>query len=143
MKNLSFAILFISLFVVSCKKDENTNTTSIPQPVNDVIYFPPTSSSVWDTTSPASLNWNITDLNNLYPYLQSKNTKAFIILKNGKIVVEKYFGSFNSDSLWYWASAGKTMTSFLVGIAQQEGIININNKTSQYLGRGWTSAPLL
>ena len=35
------------------------------------------------------------------------------------------------------------MTAFLVGIAQQEGIININNKTSQYLGRGWTSEPLL
>lgn len=143
MKNLTFIIIFVSLFIFSCKKAENTNTAPQPQPVNDVMYFPPTSSSVWDSTSPASLNWNITELNNLYPYLQSKNTKAFIILKNGKIVVEKYFGSFTSDSLWYWASAGKTMTAFLVGIAQQEGIININNKTSQYLGRGWTSAPLL
>jgi CubicO group peptidase (beta-lactamase class C family) len=143
MKNLTFVIIFVSSFIFSCKKDENTNTVSPPLPVNDVVYFPPTSSTVWDSVSPASLNWNITELNNLYPYLQSKNTKAFIILKNGKIVVEKYFGSFTSDSLWYWASAGKTMTAFLVGIAQQEGIININNKTSQYLGRGWTSAPLL
>jgi len=143
MKNLTFVIIFVSSFIFSCKKDENTNTVSPPLPVNDVVYFPPTSSTVWDSISPASLNWNTTELNNLYPYLQSKNTKAFIVLKNGKIVVEKYFGSFTSDSLWYWASAGKTMTAFLVGIAQQEGIININNKTSQYLGRGWTSAPLL
>lgn len=141
MKNLSFVFLFVSSVLLSCKKDENTVTPI--QPVNEAVYFPPTSSSLWDTTSPASLNWNTTELNNLYPYLQSKNTKAFIILKNGKIVVEKYFGSFTSDSLWYWASAGKTMTAFLVGIAQQDGIININNKTSQYLGRGWTSAPLL
>lgn len=143
MKNLTFVIIFISSFIFSCKKDENTNTVSPPLPVNDVVYFPPTSSTVWDSISPSSLNWNTTELNNLYPYLQSKNTKAFIVLKNGKIVIEKYFGSFTSDSLWYWASAGKTMTAFLVGIAQQEGIININNKTSQYLGRGWTSAPLL
>lgn len=141
MKNLSFVILFVSSVLISCKKEGNT--ISPTQPVNDVIYFPPTSSNVWDTTSPSSLKWNTTELNNLYPYLQSKNTKAFIILKNGKIVVEKYFGSFTSDSLWYWASAGKTMTAFLVGIAQQDGIININNKTSQYLGTGWTSAPLL
>jgi CubicO group peptidase (beta-lactamase class C family) len=34
------------------------------------------------------------------------------------------------------------MTAFLVGIAQQEGLLNINNKTSQYLGTGWTSLPL-
>lgn len=34
------------------------------------------------------------------------------------------------------------MTSFLVGIAQNEGILNINNKTSTYLGTGWTSLPL-
>lgn len=63
------------------------------------------------------------------------------MLKDGKIVIEKYFGSFTVDSNWYWASAGKTMTALLVGIAQQEGLLNINNKTSQYLGNGWTSLP--
>ena len=35
------------------------------------------------------------------------------------------------------------MTAFLVGIAQQEGLLNINNRSSQYLGTGWTSAPLV
>jgi CubicO group peptidase (beta-lactamase class C family) len=29
----------------------------------------------------------------------------------------------------------------LVGIAQQEGLLNISNKTSQYLGNGWTGMP--
>ncbi|MBP9740718.1 MAG: serine hydrolase, partial [Chitinophagaceae bacterium] len=59
-----------------------------------------------------------------------------------KIVLEKYFGTFTVDSNWYWASAGKTITGMLVGIAQQEGLLNINNKTSQYLGTGWTSLPI-
>jgi CubicO group peptidase (beta-lactamase class C family) len=27
-------------------------------------------------------------------------------------------------------------------VAQQKGFININNQVSQYLGTGWTSAPL-
>lgn len=143
MERIFKQIIFVFLITIlySCKKS-NPTVSTIPSS-QDLIYFPPVGSAVWDTTNPASLNWNVNELNNLYPYLQSKNTKAFLILKNGKIVVEKYFGSFTSDSLWYWASAGKTMTAFLVGIAQQEGIININNKTSQYLGRGWTSAPLL
>ena len=34
------------------------------------------------------------------------------------------------------------MTATLVGIAQKEGLLNINNKSSQYLGTGWTSLPL-
>ncbi len=106
------------------------------------MYFPPVGSSDWQTTSPSTLGWNETNLNNLYSYLESKDTKAFIILKSGKIVSEKYFGTFTADSLWYWASAGKTMTAFLVGIAQQEGFINIDNRSSQYLGTGWTSEPL-
>ncbi len=106
------------------------------------MYFPPTSGTEWQTTTAASLGWNEDITPDLYTYLQSKGTKGFIVLKNGKIVIEKYFGTFTADSNWYWASAGKTATAFLVGIAQQEGIININNKTSQYLGTGWTSLPL-
>src|SRR5690606_4649220 len=72
-------------------------------------------------------------------YLESKNTKSFIVLKDGKIVIEKYFGTFTQDSLWYWASAGKTLTAFMVGIAQQENYLSINDTTSKYLGQGWTN----
>jgi len=140
MKTISnFIAILLLLIITSCNKQ---SSSSQPNPVDESMYFPPISGSEWQTTSPSSLGWNETELNNLYPYLQSKNTKAFIILKNGKIVAEKYFGTFTADSLWYWASAGKTMTGFLVGIAQQEGLININNRTSQYLGTGWTSAPI-
>jgi len=78
----------------------------------------------------------------LYNYLQTKNTKSFILLKDGKRVLEKYFGTYTKDSLWYWASTSKSLASFITGIAQQKGYININTKVSQYLGTGWTSAPL-
>ena len=65
-----------------------------------------------------------------------------MILVNGKIVMENYFDGHTQNSLWYWASAGKTLTASVVGIAQQDGLINTNNKVSNYLGSGWTSAPL-
>ncbi len=81
-------------------------------------YFPPLSSSAtWDTISPASLGWCANEIDTLYNFLQQEDTKGFIVLKDGKIVLEKYFGTFTKDSLWYWASAGKTITSFLVGKA--------------------------
>jgi CubicO group peptidase (beta-lactamase class C family) len=133
-------ILFLvtSFFFFSCKKGGDNN----PAPAPETMYFPPVSGTEWQTTSASSLGWNQNLLNDLYTYLQQKNTKGFIILKNGRIVAEHYFGSFTADSNWYWASAGKTMTAFLVGIAQQEGYININNRSSQYLGTGWTSLPI-
>lgn len=140
-KLLPVFLLTIVLFS-SCKDEETPTPDPVPVPVPETLYFPPVSGTEWQTTTAASLGWNTTELNNLYTYLQSKNTKAFIILKNGKIVAERYFGTFTADSNWYWASAGKTITAMLVGIAQQEGLLNINNKTSQYLGTGWTSLPL-
>jgi CubicO group peptidase (beta-lactamase class C family) len=103
------------------------------------LYFPPLTGNVWQTQSPQSLGWKDSEIPILYDFLEQTNTKAFIVLKDGKIVLEKYFGTFTQDSLWYWASAGKTATSFLVGMAQAEGKLSIKDKTSKYLGKGWTS----
>jgi CubicO group peptidase (beta-lactamase class C family) len=105
------------------------------------LYFPPTTGTTWETITPQSLNWCANRVDSLYNFLGSRDTKAFIVLKNGRIVLEKYYGTFTQDSAWYWASAGKTMTAFLAGIAQQDGLINITDTTSKYMGVGWTSLP--
>ncbi|MDX1903618.1 MAG: serine hydrolase [Thermonemataceae bacterium] len=102
-------------------------------------YFPPTDTDAWETTSPESLNWCNDSLSVLKNYLNEQNSKAFLVLKDGKIVVEWYFDTFTADSVWYWASAGKTITSLLVGKAQEQGLLSINDKSSDYLGVGWTS----
>ena len=125
------------LAFTACKKERNDSDTKT------TMYFPPVGSKEWETTTTSSLGWNETALNELNTYLEAKHTKAFLILKNGRLVTEKYFGAFHAESNWYWASAGKTATAMLVGIAQQEGLLQINHKTSQYLGAGWTSAPPL
>lgn len=130
---LSFSLLFSA-----CDKSD-PSANNIPEAP---LYFPPLSGTEWNPISTDSLGWSASGLDSLYDYLELKNSKAFIILKNGRLAVEKYFGSFTRDSLWYWASAGKTMTAMLVGIAQQEGLLNINDRTSDYLGTGWTSMPL-
>jgi CubicO group peptidase (beta-lactamase class C family) len=105
------------------------------------LYFPPISGDDWEILSLHSQGWDSTKIDNLYGFLQDNNTKAFLVLKNGKIIIEKYFDTFTKDSLWYWASAGKTITSLLVGLAQQEGFLSIDDSTSKFLGNGWTSAP--
>jgi CubicO group peptidase (beta-lactamase class C family) len=102
-------------------------------------YFPPIVGNTWETVDPAALGWCTDQLPALNSFLQQSNTKAFIVLKDGRIAIEQYFGTFTQDSLWYWASAGKSLTAFLVGKAQEEGFLDINAPSSTYLGEGWTS----
>lgn len=136
-------ILLISIFIVfSCSK-ETIIEEEIINENSDKMYFPPINSDAWETESISKLGWNENQLNPLLTFLEEKNTKSFIILYNGKIVVEKYFNNHNSNSVWYWASAGKTLTSTVVGIAQDENLLQISNKVSDYLGNGWTTAPLV
>ncbi|HWB61862.1 MAG TPA: serine hydrolase [Chitinophagales bacterium] len=103
------------------------------------FYFPPTSGTAWDTMAPSDLGWCQPRIDSLYNYLQATHASGFIILKDGKIVLEKYFGTFTQDSIHQWASAGKSLTSTLTCIAQQRGLFHINDTVSNILGDGWTS----
>ncbi len=137
MKTYLLAVSLLFSVFFSCKKKVEEPD---PNPPAGDLYFPPVAGDTWEATSVASLGWNQHAVTELYNYLDQKNTRAFILLKDGRIVLEKYYGSFTATSNWYWASAGKTVTALLVGIAQQEGKLKLSDKTSQYLGTGWTSA---
>jgi CubicO group peptidase (beta-lactamase class C family) len=134
----SILLLIFALFCINCSSD-----TTEPAPAQtETIYFPPLSGTTWETKSIESLGWKQSAVQPLLDYLELKHSKGFIILVNGRIVMENYFNGHDSNANWYWASAGKTLTATMTGIAQQENRININNKVSQYIGTGWTSAPL-
>lgn len=141
-KTLPF-LLVLSVFLINCSSDDSSDDSSIDQSiVAEAMYFPPSNSDTWETKTLSSLNWHQDKVQDLLSYLELKHSKSFMILQNGKIVMEYYFNGHTSTTPWYWASAGKTLTSTVTGIAEQEGFLNINNKVSQYLATGWTSAPL-
>lgn len=103
------------------------------------LYFPPASNDAWERIAPSQLGWCQDKVDSLVTYAGRSDTKALIILKDGKIAFERYFGTFTKDSAWYWASAGKTVTSVLVGIAQRDGLMDITKPSTTYLGSGWSS----
>ncbi|HMK05203.1 MAG TPA: serine hydrolase [Ferruginibacter sp.] len=135
-----FATALLSVILFSCNKDGSLNTPAAPSPTS--MYFPPTGSDDWEMATPQSLGWDVTKLNEAIAYAGTKNTYGLIILYKGRMVTENYWNNWNKNTVYYIASAGKSVTAFLAGIAQQEGQLSINNKTSTYLGNGWTSAPL-
>jgi CubicO group peptidase (beta-lactamase class C family) len=140
MKQQQFIILLLLALLSFCKEKEE------PQPPGNPVYFPPFSGDEWEIVEPDALGWNRNAIADLYNMLDQNGTRAFIVLVDGKILLEKYFGKrlignqdFDRNSLWYWASAGKTLTAALVGIAKEQGRLDINRPSSTYLGAGWTS----
>jgi CubicO group peptidase (beta-lactamase class C family) len=134
MKKITLFLLALILFL-SCSSNENL--------ISEEMYFPPTDgSTTWETKTISSLGWNQSAVQPLLDYLELKNSKSFILLVNGKIVLENYFNGHSASTNWYWASAGKTLTSTMTGIAEQEGFLNLDSRVSNYIGVGWTSETL-
>ncbi len=106
---------------------------------NQGLYFPPLTGPEWETESPEAVGWCTNAIDPLYSLLAEEKSKAFLVLYNRRIILEKYFGSFTRDSLWYWASAGKTLTAFLTGMAVEDGELALHEPSAKYLGKGWTS----
>ena len=137
MKHFTLSLLLLVL-VSSCSKNGDAVQPSLPES----MYFPSNSSSTWETKSLSSLGWNQAAVQPLKDFLIQKHTKSFIILINGRIVMEEYFNGQTATGTWEWNSAGKTLVASITGIAQQEGLLNISSKVSDYLGTEWTSMPL-
>lgn len=127
-----------AVFYSSCAEGQNPN-------ISNSLYFPPNSGD-WERKPVDELPWDREKLADFLAWLPTQDTRAFLILKDGKIVVEEYWGakltglgSMDENSYWYWASAGKTLTAALIGIAETEKILSIEDRTQKYLGAGWTS----
>ena len=129
--------LVLGVFLASCDKDDDTST---PDPVSS-LYFPSIAGTNWETVSPSELAWDESTITPLREFLSEMNTKAFIILVDGRIVMEEYFDGHTVTDTWEWNSAGKTLVGTTTGLAQEDGFLNIDAPVSQYLGEGWTNMP--
>lgn len=137
MKNW-IALLFSALALTACSKDD-----APASPIRDAdFYFPPLQGTTWETTTPSEQGWNESAIAPLRDYLAETNTRAFLILVNGRIAMEEYFNGHTPTSAWEWNSAGKTLVSAATGLAIQDNLVDINSPASAYLGEGWTNMPL-
>ncbi len=146
----------IFLYLIGCSGTEkNNDDTSVHTNQADTgedtaqtniesteMFFPENNDSEWETVEPIDVfpAWDEDAEAALLHFLEERRTKSFMILHNGYIVSEHYFNGHDKDSEWNWESAGKALTSVMVGIAQQEGFFDIHEPVSTYLGTGWTSA---
>ena len=86
MKTSIIFFLIAALFL-NCGSDDDQSMDS----PDETMYFPPNGSETWETTSFSELDWNESEMPALLAFLEEKNTKGFMILVNGRIVMENYF----------------------------------------------------
>lgn len=90
----------------------------------------------------------------LLDYLQAQNTTGFLVIQNGKTLVEKnwpaptaptfapfvYERTADGALLEDVASQQKSFVSVLVAIAIDKGLIDVDKPVNAYLGAGWSKA---
>ena len=115
---MKYLIALMATCLLSCSSENGDPQPDPQQPTS--LYFPPNGSNAWEASSLGSLGWNTLKAEELKTFLANNGTRAFILLKDGKIVMEHYWGNnltntapFDQSKLWYWASAGKTLSAFL------------------------------
>ncbi|MEM8488649.1 MAG: serine hydrolase [Bacteroidota bacterium] len=90
--------------------------------------LPPTSQAVdgWTMAAPDEAGFNPALIAETITFIEEDEHADFsslVVARNGALVVEQYFNGHGPDSLRDMRSAGKSITSALVGIAIEEGFL--------------------
>lgn len=141
LKPVLFIYACFSLIACSPNNSETENTQTENPASTEAMYFPPSGSDVWETKSLSSLGWHQDKVQDLLNYLQTKNSKSFIILQNGRIVMKIIFSGHTATTL-VLGECRKNLNIHRYRNCRAGRFLNINNKVSAYIGTGWTSAPL-
>jgi len=104
-------IIFSALF--ACGKKQITSPT-------DSLYL----SGELKNATPESQSINPDMLTEAFQYAGDiSGLRSFLVVRNGYIVGEKYFGSASADSIYFVRSVTKSVVSILIGIAIDRGLI--------------------
>ncbi|WP_310567195.1 serine hydrolase domain-containing protein [Hydrogenophaga sp.] len=66
-------------------------------------------------------------------YLRESHTDGFIVLHQGRIVYERYFGGFGPQQPHIWASMTKSVTGVLAAMLVEEGQLDPQARLAQYV----------
>jgi len=138
---LYFISLLAVLLIFGCSPvgqvtaPDSTN----PEPVSYIAqgeyagaYWP---TNGWKTCDPKAVGMDAQKLAQAVEYAISPEfkTDGLVVIKNGYITAEAYFGFFKRESKHISYSMAKSFTSSLIGIAIDKGLINsIDEKVCQY-----------
>ena len=165
MKHKHFLFFVLLNLLVSCGSSSSSSPDLMDVPVTPPQTYP-VHPLVWDTATPESVGMNSSYLDSAlnYAFQDGSYTQAVVVIKDGKLVAERYRGmtdgeannlasSLGESSAFYkslyaqrdqesyissWSTA-KSFVSFLIGVAVESGSINsIEDSAAEYISE-WSS----
>ena len=107
------------------------------------------------TAKAESMGWDSKKLEAALDFAFERKSSEVVILQSGKIIAQRRRNLESASSRYRnrvegkdsrgqgiedVASVQKSVVSFLVGVAQEKGLISINDQVSKHLGEGWSKA---
>ena len=136
-------LTFVVFLIFSCSKDEVSDSPKHIYQADDIdvdnIYFPSDTSDVWEHIELSDYSIDTVKLDELIKWVKSKNSTAFLMSIKGRILTENYWNGVSDSRVLPMTSIAKSFVSVMIGMAQQDGLIDINRLTSDYLGKAWSS----
>lgn len=123
MRNLNWIFLIFAFLSIDCNKNtDNTIPFYLGVGTYDGNYFPTTD---WRECTPEEVGMSSSKLGDVYAYANQNglNTDGYIVIKDGYIVSEAYFGDFKQNDFHTSYSVAKSFTSALIGIAIDQGYL--------------------
>ena len=137
----AFGLLIWALIVTGCAGSTLTPSpteTPLPTVTAAMTILPASSASPlyqrpeetddgWQTASPADVGMDPEKIRELLLTIRSENfskVDTVLLVKDGYLIVEEYANGYDRDRTHYVASVTKSITSIVLGIAMDQGLID-------------------
>lgn len=141
--NSRFVIILTALIVITFSSHPSlANSSKVKSAINKSDYIsqgentgPYWPTRGWKTCNPDAVGMDAQKLIKAIEYAATPKykTEGILVIKNGYIVAESYFGDFKKDSQHHSFSVAKSFTSALIGIAIDKGLLSgVDERICQY-----------
>lgn len=100
----------------------------------------PASDASWLTVRPHEAGFDSAALAAALDWAGEQNSSAVVVVWRGRIVAERYWNGWTSQTRGPYFSAGKTITAALVLDLASDAALSLTTAASTYLGPGWSRA---
>ena len=117
----------------------HTVTDTTPEPFDDGRNWP---GEAWEEGSPGDYGMDADTLEEARDYVFGNGfeTQSVVIIKDGVLVAEWYADGTDRDTPVTTWSAGKSVTSALIGIGIRDGRLNLDDTIGRYIS-DWSEGP--
>lgn len=144
--------MFAGLAACSDRQERGGDSTAVSVPTTiepgtvppttvapESAYFPPPAGE-WQTVSATEAGFTDSGLAELVEMVGSVRSDSFLMLWQGRIVAEHYWNGADATFVRDVASVQKSVSSTLIDLARDNGLLTLDDPASDYLAAGWTAS---